>query len=84
MKADPAIQIVVLPQASAGLLPKVVRTSPFPYSGAWLLAPQRLGLENSDRYHGSWIIDPNSHMAAEVNGADDDLAFNLAVIRVAG
>lgn len=79
VKADPEIEVVLLPQASAGLLPSVVRTSPFPYAGAWLLAPQRLGLEGGDRYHGSWIIDPNGHMVAEANGVDEDVTFVLGV-----
>jgi predicted amidohydrolase len=79
VQADPEIEVVLLPQASAGLTTRTVRTSPFPYKGAWLLAPQRLGLENGDRYHGSWIVDPNGAVPAEANGVDEDVIFTLGV-----
>lgn len=72
VKADPEIKVVLLPQASAGLLPDTVRTHSYAYEGAWLLAPQRLGTEQNERYHGSWALDPNGFMVddTETSGTD--------------
>jgi predicted amidohydrolase len=61
---DPDIGLVVLPQASAGLKPETVERSPYPFGGAWMLAPQRLGWEGLDRYYGGWVVDPNGAVPA--------------------
>ncbi len=78
-KADPELQVVVLPQASAGLKPEVTNHSPYPFEGAWLLAPQRLGKENGDTYFGSWILDPNGYRVAETHGVEGALYQVLAI-----
>lgn len=66
---DAAIEVILLPQASAGLDPEVVSRSPYPFDGKWMLAPQRMGTEGLDRYFGSWLVDPNGFVAAKADGA---------------
>lgn len=61
---DASLQLVLLPQSSAGLDPAVVNRSPYPFSGKWMLAPQRMGTEGLDRYFGSWAVDPNGFVVA--------------------
>jgi predicted amidohydrolase len=61
---DPSIQLVLLPQASAGLDPELVTRSPYPFNGKWMLAPQRMGTEGIDRYFGGWVVDPNGFVSA--------------------
>lgn len=62
------VRLVLLPQASAGLKPETVERSPYPFQGAWMLAPQRLGWEGADRYFGSWVVDPNGAVPARADG----------------
>lgn len=78
-KADPEIKVVLLPQASAGLTSATVRNAPYPFEGAWLLAPQRVGKENDERYHGSWLLDPNGYIVAAAEGAEGSLYALVAV-----
>lgn len=66
--ADSRVQLVLLPQASAGLDPAVVTRSPYPFEGKWMLAPQRLGTEGLDRYFGGWAVDPNGFVVASAEG----------------
>jgi predicted amidohydrolase len=66
---DPAVQLVLLPQASAGLDPDVVTRSPYPFSGKWMLAPQRMGTEGLDRYFGGWVVDPGGFVSASALAA---------------
>jgi predicted amidohydrolase len=65
---DASIQLVLLPQASAGLDPAVVTRSPYPFPGKWMLAPQRLGTEGLDRFFGGWVVDPNGFVSASATG----------------
>jgi predicted amidohydrolase len=62
---DPTVQLVLLPQASAGLDPAVVTRSPYPFTGKWMLAPQRMGPEGLDRYFGGWVVAPNGFVSAQ-------------------
>lgn len=62
------VRLVLLPQASAGLKPETVERSPYPFQGAWMLAPQRLGWEGADRYFGGWVVDPNGAVPARADG----------------
>lgn len=64
----PDVRLVLLPQASAGLKPETVERSPYPFQGAWMLAPQRLGWEGADRYFGSWVVDPNGAVPSRADG----------------
>lgn len=65
---DRDVRLVLLPQASAGLKPETVERSPYPFQGAWMLAPQRLGWEGADRYLGGWVVDPNGAVPARADG----------------
>lgn len=65
---DRDVRLVLLPQASAGLTPETVERSPYPFQGAWMLAPQRLGREGADRYFGGWVVDPNGAVPARADG----------------
>jgi predicted amidohydrolase len=64
INADPEIQLLLLPHATANLEPDFWKKYQYNYKGLWMLSGQRYGEENSRTYYGSWIIDPNGYMAA--------------------
>ncbi len=66
---DATVQLVLLPQASAGLDPAVVTRSPYPFTGKWMVAPQRMGVEGLDRYFGGWVVAPNGFVSAQASSA---------------
>lgn len=76
--ADAEVRLVLLPQASAGLKAETVERSPYPFVGAWMLAPQRRGWEGIDQYHGSLVVDPNG--AVPARGTEELLFTELRFV----
>jgi predicted amidohydrolase len=64
INTDPEIKMLVLPHATANLEPDFWENYQYNFKGLWMLSAQRYGEENSRKYYGSWILDPNGYMVA--------------------
>jgi len=79
LQKDEKVRLVLLPQSSAGLRPEVANASPYRFEGKWMLAPQRVGTEGLDRYHGAWAVAPNGWVTAGTPDVPGSLFLELAV-----